>query len=181
MPYRLLDLTSPGAVTAYRAGLEADLDRRMERFLDEFVSGVIADATDALSSPTLLAAGTPSRDDLGRFVADPFSFTQVQKRWYAAVREMADSLDGLELSPDETYNLLERSDLPTQLYDDVVEILLKARSEGWTSYRTRRHLSRTLIPKQSSGRWTNRAQYRASVRTMARTLATQNTNARAER
>src|SRR5699024_10453524 len=101
-----LDLTSPGGVTAYRAGLEADLDRRMERFLDEFVSGVIADATDALSSPTLLAAGTPPRGDKGRFVADPFSFTQVQKRWYATVREMAASLDGLEMSPDEIFNLL---------------------------------------------------------------------------
>ena len=160
-----MDLTSPGAVVALRAQLEHELSRDLESTVDSFVSDVIDDAAEALSSPVLVAAG-------GRR-PDPFAFTNVMKRWYAAVRHLADA----DHTPDEVYQLLEASGLPTKVYEDVVEVLRTARSESWTAYRAKRHLSRLLIPKESSGRWSDRAQYRNAIRRMARTLSTRNAGA----
>lgn len=160
-----MDLTSPGAVIALRMKLEAELGRSLEGAVDSFVSKVIEDAAEALESPVLVAAG--------RRVPDPFAFTNVMKRWYAAVRHLADA----DSTPDEVYRLLESSGLPTKVYEDVVEVLRTAREETWTAYRTKRHLSKLLIPKESSGRWSDRAAYRAAIRRMARTMSTRNAGA----
>lgn len=160
-----MDLTSPGAVVALRARMERELERSLESAVDSFVSAVIDDAGEALGSPVLVAAG-------GRR-PDPFAFTNVMKRWYAAVRHLAAE----DSTPDEVYQLLESSGLPTKVYEDVVEVLRTARSESWTVYRTKRHLSKLLIPKESSGRWADRAAYRNAIRRMARTLSTRNSGA----
>lgn len=160
-----MDLTSPGAVIALRMKLESELGRSLEGAVDSFVSRVIDDAVEALDSPVLVAAG--------RRVPDPFAFTNVMKRWYAAVRHLADA----DSTPDEVYRLLEASGLPTKVYEDVVEVLREARRDSWTAYRTKRHLSKLLIPKESSGRWSDRAAYRAAIRRMARTLSTRNAGA----
>ena len=167
--------TSPGSVVSFRAAVELTLSRVLESGTDEFIRGVIDDAGEALSSPVLVAAG-------GR-KPDPFAFTNVMKRWYAAVREMAGSaaLDGLELSGAELVEILERSDLPSDLFEKVSDILRTARDESWTEYRTKRHLSKELIPKESSGWWSDRAAYRHSIRRTARTLSTQNASVRVSR
>lgn len=164
-----MDPTSPGAVVARRSLLEYQLGDMMEHEVDDFVSLVIDDGAEALASPVLLAAGRR---------ADPFAFTNVMKRWYTAIRAMAERTESIapELDPETVHSMLLESGLPQKLYDDVAEVLRTARSEDWTPYRTKRHLSRILIPKESSGRWSDRAAYRGAIRRMARTMATENTN-----
>lgn len=162
-----MDLTNPGSVVAHRSRLEANLALRLEAMVDTFVKNVIDDGADALGAGVLLAAGRRP---------DPFAFTNVMKRWYAAVRALAaQDVEGIDA--DHIRTVLEQSDLPSRVHTDVADILRTAKDEDWTEYRTKRHLSRVLIPKESSGRWNDRASYRGAIRRMARTLATENTNA----
>src|SRR5699024_3098451 len=81
----------------------------------------------------------------------------------------------------ELVEILERSDLPSDLFEKVSDILRTAGDESWTVYRTKRHLSKELIPKESSGWWSDRAAYRHSIRRTARTLSTQNASVRVSR
>lgn len=156
-----LDVTDDTAVEEYRKWAEDVLDQYLEAMADTFVSQVITDAGQAINAPVLLAAG--------RF-RNPFSFTNVMALWYKAIRTLAKALfnvNGIE-------DVLLEADLPSQAYADVREVLLQAKREDWTEYRTKRHLSRILIPKMSSGRWDSRAAYRAFITRTARTLVTEN-------
>src|SRR5699024_6076126 len=126
-----------------------------------FLSEVIGDAAAALASGALVAAGgiEQKRDSTGRFVADPFSFTQGMERWYGAVRELA---GGTDLDESQICMVMHGSDLPRYAYDDVAETLQTAAAEEWTTYKTKRALSATLIPKESSGMWDSRSKYRTA-------------------
>lgn len=174
-----LDIESEDAVDAGRQSYEDALDEAFSARVEDFLRGVIADAAAALSSPTLVAAGAqpaadlPERGKGGRFVADPFSFTQVMNRWYGAVRELA---AGTDLDDSQVRLVMDGADLPSWAFDEVTEQLRTAKEEGWTAYKTKRALSAVLIPKESSGRWDSRSKYRAAVSRIARTLATENWN-----
>lgn len=165
-----LDLTDASAMAAARQEYEDALDTALERVTEEFLTGVIEDAVEALSSATLVAAGQP-RGAGGRFVADPFSFTQVMKRWRTGIRQLESLTD---LSEQSVRMILDGSDLPQWAFDDVSEALRRADEEGWTALRTKRELGAILIPRDDRGRWDSRARYRASIRMIARTLATEN-------
>lgn len=132
---------------------------------DSVVRGIMDDATDALGSPSLIAAG--------RRVPDPFAYTNVLKRWYQGVRNL--ELSRGDLSDTRLARMLEDSDLPSELFDETKAILLRAKEEDWTAYRTKRHLSKALIPKQGSDQ---RSIYQNRVRRMARTAATAGFNHR---
>ena len=156
-----LDLTSDTAIEKYRAEAEAELDRMLENMADEFMRDVIAQAGEALNAPVLLAAGR---------YRNPFAFTNIMSLWYKAIRKLARMLFNAE----NVVDVLSESALPSQAYGDVRDVLLQAKREEWTEYRTKRHLSRILIPKMSSGRWDSRAAYRAFIERTARTLVTEN-------
>lgn len=156
-----IDLSDEAALVKARQGIEDDVDWALEAAVDTFVTQVIDDAGQALNAPVLLAAGR---------YRDPFAFTNIMKRWYDTIRVLARTLTGIG----NVEATLADSDLPSRLYADVRDVLIQAKREDWTEYRTKRHLSRILIPKMSSGRWDSRAAYRASIRRMARTLATEN-------
>jgi len=174
-----IDLTSEDAVDDARQSYEDALDAAFSARVEDFLRGVIVDAAAALGSATLVAAGAqpaaelPERGKGGRFVADPFSFTQVMNRWYGAVRELAADTD---LDDRQVRLVMDGADLPSWAFDEVTEQLRTAREEGWTAHKTKRALSATLIPKESSGRWDSRSKYRAAVSRIARTLATENWN-----
>lgn len=139
-----LDVTDDAAVEKYRAEAEAEMDRVLEGVVDEFIHQVIDEAGEALNAPVLLAAGR---------YRNPFAFTNIMALWYQAIRKLASLLfnaKGVE-------EVLRESGLPSQAYGDVREVLVQAKREDWTEYRTKRHLSRILIPKMSSGRWDSRA------------------------
>src|SRR5699024_11005861 len=129
----------------------------------------------ALASGALVAAGgiEQKRDSTGGCVADPFSYTQVMERWYGAVRELA---DGTDLDEAQSRMVMHGADLPRYAYDDEADALQEAAREGWTTYKTKRALSATLLPKESSGMWDSRSKYRTAVSRIARTLATENWN-----
>lgn len=156
-----IDLSDEAALAEARQDLEDNLDWALEAAVDTFVTQVIEDAGEALNAPVLLAAGR---------YRDPFAFTNIMKRWYDTIRVLARTLTDV----DNVETTLMNSDLPSRLYADVRDVLLQAKREEWTEYRTKRHLSRILIPKMSSGRWDSRAAYRAAIRRMARTMATEN-------
>ena len=111
-----LDIESEDAVDAGRQSYEDALDAAFSARVEDFLRGVIADAAAALSSPTLVAAGAqpaadlPERGKGGRFVADPFSFTQVMNRWYGAVRELA---AGTDLDDSQVRLVMDGADLPS--------------------------------------------------------------------
>lgn len=174
-----LDVTSEDQMDDGRAAYETSLDEFFAPIVQRFLTGVVADGAAALSAPTLLAAGAqpdaelPGRGTGGRFVAEPFSFTQVMNRWYGAVRELA---DGADLDESQIRMVMDGADLPRYAYDDVAETLQTAAAEEWTTYKTKRALSAVLIPKESSGIWDSRSKYRTAVSRIARTLATENWN-----
>ena len=118
---------------------------------------VIDEAGNALTAPVLLAGAR-----------DPFAFTNVLDRWYTAVRKLAKNP---KMRRYRVIDVLEASDLPSTMYDDVAEVLRQARDEGWTTYRTKRHLSKLLIPKQRRLA-EDRSVYRGRIVRLARTLAT---------
>ncbi|HLR43873.1 MAG TPA: hypothetical protein VK065_01650 [Brevibacterium sp.] len=170
-----LDVTDEDQMDDGRTLYEEALDQFFAPIAQRFLSEVIGDAAAALASGALVAAGgiEQKRDSTGRFVADPFSFTQVMERWYGAVRELA---DGTDLDESQIRMVMHGADLPRYAYDDVAETLQTAAAEEWTTYKTKRALSATLIPKESSGMWDSRSKYRTAVSRIARTLATENWN-----
>src|SRR5699024_12273382 len=109
------------------------------------------------------------------------AFTNIMSLWYKAIRTLARMLFNAE----NVVEVQSESALPSQAYGDVREVLLQAKREEWTEYRTTRHLSRIPITKTSSGRWDSRRAYRAFIERTARTLVTENmgrlVNARLER
>lgn len=170
-----LDVTDEDQMDDGLIAYEASLEETFAPLVQEFLTGVITDAAEALSAATLVAAGgiEQTRDTTGRFVADPFSFTQVMNRWYGAVRQLAVDTD---LDESQVRMVMDGADLPRYAYDDVTDTLQTAAAEEWTTYKTKRELSRVLIPKESSGIWDSRSKYRSAVSRIARTLATENWN-----
>lgn len=162
-----LDPMDATAVAAYRDRVEQEIFDRFAPVITDFLSQVVEDAVSSYAAGTeaLVAA------------VDPFSFTQVQKRWYAAVRRLASVAD---LDPSEAFvqYTLNGADIPSQAYTEVREILGTARAQGWTEYQTKRALSKQLIPKQGDkDSWANdRARYRRAIVHMARAKATDTAN-----
>lgn len=170
-----LDVTDEDQMDDGRAAYETAMDEFFAPIVQTFLTGVAADGAAALASGALVAAGgiEQVRDSTGKFVADPFSFTQVMDRWYGAVRELA---AGTDLDESQIRMVMDGSDLPRYAFDDVAETLQTAAAEEWTEYKTKRALSAALIPKESSGIWDSRSKYRTAVSRIARTLATENWN-----
>lgn len=139
----------------------------------KFVNEVIALALGGLDSPVLVAAG-------GRR-SDPFSFTAVQNRWNAAVKELATSNAQPKrqraVRSDRIERVLIDANLPAAMHAQARQVLIEARQKGWTATGTQRKLKEVLIPNQRDGWKDDRAGYRAHVRRMARTLATAQHNA----
>ena len=124
-----LEITSEDAVDDARQVYEDQLEADLSAAAEVFLRGVISDAVEALGAATLIAAGAqpladlPERGDAGRFVADPFSFTQVMKRWYGAVRELAADTD---LDDRQIRMVMDGADLPSWAFDEVSEALRTA-------------------------------------------------------
>lgn len=159
------DLTSPGACIAARQRLEDRLTRDVDDFVLIFLEGVKQDAGEAAALESLFAAG-------GR-TPDPFAFTNVRKRWMDGLRALADRREG-DPATAEVVKLLQDADLPSEVFEDVSDLLRRAREGKWTEYRTKWHLSRLLVPKQIKGE--ERSVYRTRVRRLARTAATRTYN-----
>lgn len=153
-----MDLTSPGGLIGERQHEEERIFGILFPALRRFIGKTVTEGGQALDSPVLLAS------------ADPFAFTNVMGRWYTAIRELSSNR---ELADYPVREVLESSALPSDLFGDVAEILRMSRRDNWTQYRTKWHLSRTLIPKQNLRAGEERGGYRARIRRLARTMATQ--------
>lgn len=156
-------ITSPGRARAELARMEADAVHQYSRTVDDFLARCLTTATGALNSSVLVAA------------ADPFAFTNVKKHWYDVVRDLAERR--ADLTPADVYATLLDSSLPSDIYRDVVTALNTSRTENWSTYQTKRHLSRLLIPKERPGTPATSQEhrdYKAFVRRIARTVATNN-------
>jgi len=160
-----------GAVKV-RQSLEDAYYDSMEPYLEKFLEEVRVLAENALDAPLLLAAGQRSARRPGRPVSDPFAYTSVRSRWYAAIREMVEY--GTAVDTDHLIQLMRESDLPVVAYSKVKDILTKAESEEWTAYATKKALSAELITKRGKGEGVDT--YRTRIRRMARTASTQNYN-----
>ena len=147
----------PIEAVAKRDARERELTGVLVPWFADVMREVIEEAGNALTSSVLLAGAR-----------DPFAYTNVMDRWYTAVRKLAKNP---KMRRYRVVDVLEASDLPASMYDDVAEVLRQARNEGWTQYRTKRHLSKLMIPKQRRGE-EDRSAYRGRIVRLARTLAT---------
>lgn len=178
MPPEFELITSAGKALAARQAIETRLMRPLDTFMREVLELVMDDAAEALDAPTLLAAGPgrmPRRDPSGQFMAEPFSYTQVMKRWRAGIAKLAESVDLDDLG---IRRILEDSDLPMHMFDDVREVLTTAPEKGWTKTGLKRKLSAELLPgpKPGKGQTQDQGRYRNRVRAIARDAATQSFN-----
>lgn len=148
---------NPDEAVRERGRMENEALSVLVPWMAEFIREVIDEAANALTAVVLLAGAR-----------DPFAFTNVMERWYTAVRRLSQNP---RMRRYRVIDVLEASDLPSTLYDDVAEVLRRARDEEWTQYRTKRHLSRLLIPKQNRAA-EDRSAYRGRIVRLARTLAT---------
>lgn len=161
-------LIDPHAADAARERLTGEVEGVLAVFLEEFLEDIIDDAVEAMSAPVLVAAGGRARD--------PFAFTNVMSRWRTGIAKMAGSIEHVRIRPYRIREILESSDLPASVYEDVVTTLREAAEEGASDLAVRRRLSTQLIPKESSGKWDTRAKYRSAITRIARTTATENFN-----
>lgn len=185
MASELRHVTSPAAALAARQDLETRLMKPLDTFVRRFLHDVMDDAADALDAPVLIAAARPTdrnvdvqvRAPSGQFVAEPFSYTQVMKRWRKGIEELSKSLDLDALG---IRRIMEDSDLPMHLFDDVKNVLAQAPEAGWTKTGLKRKLSAELIPapKPGAGQHADQGRYRNRVRNLARDAATQSFNRR---
>lgn len=163
-------LTSPARALAQRHLIEVDTLALLMPAVEAFLDDTIVEAKQALTAPVLLAAGQRKRD--------PFAYTNVLSRWRQTVRTLAAERE--DLFPSQIENLLAEADLPKRVFDDTSALLIRSREEGWSDWRTKRELSRALIPKEATGTSSSsreHADYKARIRTIARTAATANFNA----
>lgn len=164
-----MDLRSEEWARAARNEMEREIETALAGMVESFLGDVARMGGDAIEAPSLLAAGRRR---------DPFAFTNVMERWYKGIR----MIGGIEnISDTQIREILAASSLPVRVYEQVREELMRADREDWTHYQTTRHLSRILIPKESSGKWDSRSDYRVAVSRMARTIATENFNRTVER
>ena len=160
----LPDPTNPNDVATYRNHLEHHYTETMWEPITAFLNNVLNTAVKALDAPiTLTADGRPAPPK-------PLAWTTVRRRWYDTIRAIA----RLEpaLSDRSTQTLLEESTLPADAYTDVQDIMRQATLEGWSETKTKRTLSKRLIPHRRKDETTN--SYANRIRTAARTTATAN-------
>lgn len=161
-------LTSPGMAVSAREALETTMLVASMRVLEDFLRGVVKDAGEALDGSVLLAAG--------RKPPNPFAYTNVLKRWHTAVRAMGEERG--DLADTRLTDLLLESNLASDAFEQSKQVLLQASTEGWTTYQTKRHLSKLLIPKEKKG-VDDHSRYKTKIRRLARTAATSGYNYKA--
>ena len=151
------DLTRPSTSLVERAVLESRMIRLLTGIYTTFVNEVRQDAQDAFENDALVAAA-PDHS---------FTYTRVMTRWRAAVAVLADTRPS---TPTKVLRLMERADIPRQLYSEVRDVLLTARTMGWSNYWTKVQLGKKVVPLSPEG--VSRELYRASIERIARTAAT---------
>lgn len=168
---------------------ERELERALTNMVNAFIEAVTTDALSTLSHPapdSITAAATPTGwvPLQERRVSDPFAYTTVMRRWREAIQTLytdhLPTLERWEVDPTHVEQLLTDSGLPNHLYEDVQVILDNAAAEAWTETKTKRALSKLLIPKQKSStkipasQRETRDEYRARIRSTAIETINQN-------
>lgn len=168
---------------------ERELESALTRMVNGFIEAVTTDALTTLAHPapdTITAAATPTGwvPLQERRVSDPFAYTTVMRRWREAIQTLytdhLPTLERWEVDPQHVEQLLTDSGLPAHLYEDVQVILDNASAEAWTEAKTKRALSKLLIPKQKSStkipiaQRETRDEYRARIRSTAIETINQN-------
>lgn len=163
--------TSPASALQERHEAEQRAIEALEVAVSDFLDAVLAEArsaVDAMAQRSQLRASGPVITFARQ--RNPFAYTNIREHWYSTVRELADRR--ADLVPEEVEQVLLDSMLPAQVYEDVTEVLARARSSDWTTYQTKRHLSALLIPKSPR----DHERYKARVRFLGRTTATMNSS-----
>lgn len=168
---------------------ERELEQALTLLVNGFIEAVTTDALATLTHPapdSITAAATPTGwvPLQERRVSDPFAYTTVMRRWREAIQTLytdhLPTLERWEVDPTHVEQLLTDSGLPNHLYEDVQVILDNAAAETWTEAKTKRALSKLLIPKQKSStkipatQRETRDEYRARIRSTAIETINQN-------
>lgn len=168
---------------------ERELERALTLLVNGFIEAVTSDALQTIQHPapdSITAAATPTGwvPIQERRVSDPFAYTTVMRRWREAISTLytdhLPTLERWEVDPQQVEQLLTDSGLPAHLYEDVQVILDNSSSEGWTEAKTKRALSKLLIPKQNASKKIpatqreTRDEYRARIRSTAIETINQN-------
>lgn len=168
---------------------ERELERALTLVVNQFIEAVTRDVLQTLTHPapdSITAAATPTGwvPLQERRVSDPFAYTTVMRRWREAIQTLytdhLPTLERWEVDPQHVEKLLTDSGLPNHLYEDVQVILDNAAAEAWTEAKTKRALSKLLIPKQNASKTIpasqreTRDEYRARIRSTAIETINQN-------
>lgn len=168
---------------------ERELERALNQMVNQFIEAVTSDALQTLTHPapdSITAAATPTGwvPLQERRVSDPFAYTTVMRRWREAIQTLytdhLPTLERWEVDPQNVEQILTDSGLPNHLYEDVQVILDNAAAEAWTEQKTKRALSKLLIPKQNASKKIpatqreTRDEYRARIRSTAVETINQN-------
>lgn len=170
-------LTSPGTALGARTAAEVVLERALMALLDRFLEGVLDDAKEALKAVVLVAAAPRPRTPGGQFIAEPFSFTRVNQRWTEGIRWLAKNRG--HIVPVDVLAALRESDLPMRAFESTTEILTTAKTEEWSTYKTKVELRKSLVPKPGETAAVPgpaRESFKANIRMIARTAATAHYN-----
>ena len=158
---------------------ERELERALTLVVNGFIEAVTRDVLQTLTHPapdSITAAATPTGwvPLQERRVSDPFAYTTVMRRWREAIQTLytdhLPTLERWEVDPQQVEQILTDSGLPNHLYEDVQVILDNAAAEAWTEAKTKRALSKLLIPKQNASKTIpaskreTRDEYRARIR-----------------
>lgn len=168
---------------------ERELERALTQMVNGFIEAVTTDALHTLQHPapdSITAAATPTGwvPLQERRVSDPFAYTTVMRRWREAIQTLytdhLPTLERWEVDPAHVEQILSDSGLPAHLFEDVQVILDNAAAEAWTETKTKRALSKLLIPKQNASKTIpasqreTRDEYRARIRSTAIETINQN-------
>lgn len=168
---------------------ERELERALTLMVNTFIEAVTTDALSTLMHPapdSITAAATPTGwvPLQERRVSDPFAYTTVMRRWREAIQTLytdhLPTLERWEVDPQQVEQILTDLGLPNHLYEDVQVILDNAAAEAWTEAKTKRALSKLLIPKQNASKTIpatqreTRDEYRARIRSTAIETINQN-------
>lgn len=158
--------TAPEAISAWRDELEDSYYEPALATLNRFLREVRSLASEALSAPILLAAGSN--------LPNPFAWTSVRRAWQQAIRDLVtDPRRGRRLPQYATVQrILEESGLPVAVYNDVRDLLKRSIAEGWGDRKTKIELGRLLHTSKVKDETTSA--YAARLRSAARTAATAN-------
>lgn len=158
--------TAPEAISAWRDALEDSYYEPALAVLNRFLASVRSQASEALSAPVLLAAGSE--------LPNPFAWTSVRRAWQQAIRDLVtDPKRGRRLPQYATVQrILEESGLPVAVYNDVRDLLKQSLAEGWGDRKTKIELGRLLHVSRAKDETTSA--YASRLRSAARTAATAN-------